>query len=275
VRQLLLALLAGLSFIVPVEAQVFGFNQLGRVSQELLADGLCIAHSSLPLNSKVKLVNLSTGKEIEAAVIRHIPASLSRIADVSFGAWQELGLAQDSLVRIYTDASLRSRSVPLSAGGDAFPAPGAVSNGGGVREGVSPVNSVEPAYGPPGSLALAEQALSPEFMAWLTAVIPQSKEVREAREKRKTSAAPREALIIPGLPDGNSGKVYRLQIGAFSTESDAARFVSELANSGFNIALEPDGTVYRVFAADIPAAMVYYAALKLGGLGVTQILLRE
>ena len=107
-KQLILAVLFGLVISIPtVTSQTSGFSQIGKPGQELLGGGYFIAHSSLPLNSKAKIVNTSTGKEVEVTVIRHIPASSTRIADISTSAWQSLELTPGTDIRIYTSASGR------------------------------------------------------------------------------------------------------------------------------------------------------------------------
>jgi len=100
-KQLIAAVLFGVVFSIPtVTSQTNGFSQTGKVTHELRDEGFSIAHSSLPLNSKAKIVNMSTGKEVEVTVTRFIPASPNRIADVSSGVWQELRLTPDTYARI-------------------------------------------------------------------------------------------------------------------------------------------------------------------------------
>jgi cell division protein FtsN len=81
--------------------------------------------------------------------------------------------------------------------------------------------------------------------------------------------------IIPGIPDPNSGKLYRLQVGAFSIQDAAAQAARQIQAAGFNAALEQSGTVYRALAVNIPAASVYAAASRLGLAGFKQIWVRE
>jgi len=77
-----------------------GFSQTGKVTHELNASGFSIAHPSLPLNSKVAVRNNSTGKEIEVTVVSRLPASSSRIADLSASAWIALDLTPNTEVLI-------------------------------------------------------------------------------------------------------------------------------------------------------------------------------
>jgi cell division septation protein DedD len=81
--------------------------------------------------------------------------------------------------------------------------------------------------------------------------------------------------IIPGLPDRSSRKIYRLQVGAYSSAESAARCYQSLRAAGFNPVQEQMGAIYRVLVTGIPAADVYSAAVRLGAMGVRQIWVRE
>jgi len=118
-----------------VTSQVSGFNQQGKVTHEMQDSGLNIAHSSLPLNSKVKMVNVSTGKEVEVTVTRTIPASAGRIADVSSSVWQALGLTSGSDARISTIVS--AKPPPEDAPSLASQSGGSQSGGAGSQSGGS------------------------------------------------------------------------------------------------------------------------------------------
>ena len=54
---------------------------------------------------------MSTGKEAEVTISRPIPASPNRIADVSPGVWQELGLTPDTNVRIYAIVPAKPQTI--------------------------------------------------------------------------------------------------------------------------------------------------------------------
>lgn len=90
-------------------ALISNFNQSGKATQTLNAQGLSIAHPSLPITTQVWVVNIATGKEIEATVSGRIPASRDRIADLTPGIGRELALRPDSDIRIYTKTPPRER----------------------------------------------------------------------------------------------------------------------------------------------------------------------
>jgi cell division protein FtsN len=81
--------------------------------------------------------------------------------------------------------------------------------------------------------------------------------------------------VIPGIPDPNSGKNYRLQVGAFSTPEAADRIARMISSVGFNVAWEQSGLMYRILATDVPAAMVHSAVQRLGVMGINQVWVRE
>jgi cell division protein FtsN len=84
-----------------------------------------------------------------------------------------------------------------------------------------------------------------------------------------------DVQIIPGIPDPNSGRLYRLQVGAYSAQDTAVQAARLIQAAGFNAALEQAGGIYRALAMDIPAASVYAAASRLAQVGFRQIWVRE
>jgi cell division septation protein DedD len=84
-----------------------------------------------------------------------------------------------------------------------------------------------------------------------------------------------EVKMIPSLPDPNNGKMYDLQVGAFSRQEAAADIALKIRNAGFNAVYELSGSLFRVIVKDIPSSMVYYAAQRLGVIGIREIWLKE
>jgi rare lipoprotein A (peptidoglycan hydrolase) len=81
--------------------------------------------------------------------------------------------------------------------------------------------------------------------------------------------------IIPKLPDPHSGKVYRVQVGAFSHAALAQVCFDRLKSAGFTPAFEQNGRLYRVVISGIKAADVSYTAQRLNAAGFTEAWLRE
>ena len=135
-----------------------------------------------------------------------------------------------------------------------------------------------------------------DYLAWLTLM------AMEAREASKTPPSPppappapppapvvhapphqahhplpaaTEVQIIPGIPDPNSGRLFHLQVGAFSTVDSALQAFQYVKSAGFDPILEQAGAIYRVLAVGVPAQSVYYAAQRLGTFGFKQVIVRE
>ena len=81
--------------------------------------------------------------------------------------------------------------------------------------------------------------------------------------------------IIPKLPDPNSGKVYRIQVAAFSHVALAQVCFDRLKAAGFSPAYEQNGNLYRVVISGIKAADVSYAAQRLSAAGFAEAWIRE
>jgi len=84
-----------------------------------------------------------------------------------------------------------------------------------------------------------------------------------------------DVKIIPGLPDRNTDKTYRLQIAAYSAQDAATRAAQAVKAGGFEAELEYNGSIYRVLVTGIASQDVYTASIKLGSLGYGQIWVRE
>jgi len=84
-----------------------------------------------------------------------------------------------------------------------------------------------------------------------------------------------DVKIVPGLPDRNSNKTYRLQIAAYSAQDAATRAAQAVKAGGFEAELEFNGSIYRVLVTGIASQDVYTASIKLGSLGYGQIWVRE
>jgi rare lipoprotein A (peptidoglycan hydrolase) len=81
--------------------------------------------------------------------------------------------------------------------------------------------------------------------------------------------------IIPKLPDPYNGKVYRVQIGAFSRVALAQVCFNRLRSAGFNPAFEQNGSLYRVVISGVRAAEVSHVAQRLDAAGFTEAWIRE
>jgi hypothetical protein len=84
-----------------------------------------------------------------------------------------------------------------------------------------------------------------------------------------------DVQVIPGFPDPNNGRIYKLQVGSFYSENGAALAYQQLVAAGFNAVWEYSYGSYRVLAVGIPAPSVYSSVYRLGSMGFRQIWVRE
>jgi hypothetical protein len=89
------------------QAKLGDYSMQGIASQEMTQQGLVGAHSSLPINSKVKVTNPQNGREAEITIVERIDPSLSRIIDLSPSAASALQLKAGEQVVITVSAPPR------------------------------------------------------------------------------------------------------------------------------------------------------------------------
>jgi len=282
-------------------------HQIGAATQEMKTEGLSAAHSQIPVGSKIKVINPVNGLEIEVTITEVIPESPNRIIDLSAGAARALDFVPGGPV-IVTSLNQRVSAAPENSGRpvpetevsagrqpfnitfnsyiinpDKLPAPE------GGQERSSPKDQVgqtkmEPDI--PASTAVApdtaaEQRISqpaqPETPpdAQVSAVPSAAPPAVPEKTSLFTSPPVYDPQIIPGLPDPNTQKTYRLLVGTYPGVDSAFRIYQQLQAAGFDVVQEQAGDMCKVFAAGIPASRVYYAAKRLGAIGFPQIWIQE
>jgi hypothetical protein len=114
-------------------------------------------------------------------------------------------------------------------------------------------------------LALREYAHSASFKRFVT-----NKQVLAQLQETLT-----DIKVVPGLPKADSGKTYRLQVGAFPTPETADTAARILTDAGFTVGKETYRSLYRVIAEGIPAAHVAAAVRRLEFAGFSEVWIRE
>ena len=84
-----------------------------------------------------------------------------------------------------------------------------------------------------------------------------------------------DVMVTPGLPDPNTNRMYRLQVGSFNSQNAAANTFRSLMDAGFNPVYEHSQNFYRVIVADVPAANVASTVQRLGAIGIREVWVRE
>jgi rare lipoprotein A len=92
---------------------------------------------------------------------------------------------------------------------------------------------------------------------------------------QQQTPAPAPAIIIPAVPPVGTGKIYRIQVGAFKVPRHAVDAFDRLKSAGLNPAYERNGDVYRVVLSGINADDVEAVAGILGNAGFREAIARE
>jgi hypothetical protein len=138
-----------------------------------------------------------------------------------------------------------------------------------------PINIVIHNYvGKPQPGQLVEGAMPPDYPAGSSVSLPPPSSSPSAAQPpaRQTVG---NATVMPGLPDPNSNKKYRLQVGAFTDQNAAAHTFRSLQDAGFSPVYEHSQNYYRVIIADVPASGVAGTVQRLVQAGISQIWVRE
>jgi len=141
-----------------------------------------------------------------------------------------------------------------------------------------PAATVQPATSTPS--AVTQPAVTPADNPPVATTQPVANQVQDTIRVVSSPIVPppvqADAIqIVPGLPDRNSGKIYRLQVGAYSAPEVARRAAELMRSAGFDVELEQSGSIYRVMAVGIASVDVYQASVRLGSLGFGQVWVRE
>ncbi|MCL2762469.1 MAG: hypothetical protein FWD36_04585 [Treponema sp.] len=97
-KRLWLVLLGGLLLNTIAYAQLGDRIQRGKATQEMEGKGFLGAHFNIPIDATVRVINADTQMEITILITGRIPASASRIIDLSKEAYDALGLKNDTTV---------------------------------------------------------------------------------------------------------------------------------------------------------------------------------
>ncbi|MDR2607273.1 MAG: SPOR domain-containing protein [Treponema sp.] len=79
------------------------------------------------------------------------------------------------------------------------------------------------------------------------------------------------AAVVPQLPSAYDGRLYRIQVGSFSSVAAAVRARERVINAGFNAYYERYEEMYRVVLIHVPSADIPLIAEKLGNAGFREL----
>ncbi|MDR1899474.1 MAG: SPOR domain-containing protein [Treponema sp.] len=276
--------------------------------------GLNASHPNLPLGTRVRVTNLQNNKQVIVTVNDRIAEGPDRLIDLSKAAAENIGMSAGGAtpVRIEiisrrppaSDSPPAETAPPAAPAAAAPPAPapsaaavpaaaspapaaGAPANPGGsgiTNQAIVTINGL------PGSGAVAPSAVPAPVPATAPSVVPApapppggGPRPTAAPVPPVPAAAP-AAAAVPAVPapvpvpapfSPSGGSRYRIQVGAFRGEANAAAAFNRLREAGFSPFYERYGGFYRVVLSGVGAAEVEGVTRRLGDAGFRDILIRE
>jgi len=274
-RRFLLVLLGGLLLNTYAFAQLVSSIQTGKATKEMRGGGLIAAHFNIPLGARVKISNAETGKEIEVTIRGRIPLSPNRIVDLSASAWDALGLTPDTEVRLVPPPSLANRAAPAAPEGYIEAPPHEAAIAGEYED----ADLAVVAEWDEDFAEIAEWDGDEEQVDEYPQIADGDEEPEVQTPAVQPQVQPRQPRqpikIIPGLPNPNSRKFYRLQVGAFSVLENAEEYERRAQALGFITEREKHGSLTRVLLEGIKASDVKLATEELEEAGFTEVWVRE
>jgi rare lipoprotein A len=116
-KRLLDILLLSIFFLTSANAQgawtsktasIRGFGQRGSASCQIPSDALIAAHPTLPMGTRVNVVNLQNNKQVIVVIAGRIVASGQRIIDVSEAVAALLEMPLNTVSAVYIEVVRRS-----------------------------------------------------------------------------------------------------------------------------------------------------------------------
>jgi len=86
---------------------------------------------------------------------------------------------------------------------------------------------------------------------------------------------PVQIRIIPGLPNPDSSRIYRLQVGSYAVHNTADMMAQRIRSAGLQAGVEYYNSLKRVFVPGVRAADAYSIVQMLESLGFQEVWIRE
>ena len=81
--------------------------------------------------------------------------------------------------------------------------------------------------------------------------------------------------VIPGLPDPNIPRIYRLQVGSYAVHNTADIMAQRIRAAGLPVGIEFFNSLKRVFVPGVLAADMYTIVQTLELLGFQEVWIKE
>jgi len=212
------------------------FNGKPTASGEIFNDAaFTAAHPSLPYGTMLKVTNQHNNKSVTVRVNDRGPFVAARIIDISRAAAQQLDMLATGTAPVKIE-SLTEISLPAK----------------------------------PARIVTPNQPASPPPLAQAPITQPQLTQPQTAEPANSGAAR-----FQPAIPETNTGKTYRVQVGAYREIRYAEETFKKLKNAGFNPEYEKHGDFYRIVLPGLKQSDLAEVSERLGRAGFREVVLRE
>ncbi|MDR2662487.1 MAG: septal ring lytic transglycosylase RlpA family protein [Treponema sp.] len=272
------------------------FNGKPTASGEIFNDSqFTAAHPLLPFGTMLKITNRHNNKSVTVRVNDRGPFVAARIIDLSRAAAAQLDMISTGTAPVMVESldvvtlSARPQDAAPSAAAVQAGAPQAVTPAASATAAapVSPAQTAVPQTAPVMPAA-SPQAVNPgdlqpgdAFQVRPGSVEPYSGPVLSAvPETLQPAPGPAQfpvpaAQLKPGIPPADTGKYYRVQVGAYKQPRYAVEAFEKLKKAGLHPAYEKHDEYYRVVLSGLRQQDLGMVTERLGQAGFREALLRE
>ena len=269
------------------------FDGKPTASGEIFNSGLyTAAHPTLPFGTVLTVTNRQNNRRVTVRINDRGPFVAARIIDLSRAAAEVLDMLTTGTAPVLVEQASNTALGPAGMAGLVAPVTTSAQTATAAPLAATPI---------PGAVASTElfQAVpqtgvfapAPAPQTGVFAPVPQASyvpaEPQASYQPQSVPAVParteplgrilgfRPAEIKGRIPQADSTKLYRLQVGAYVVPRNAVEAFEKLKNSGLNPAYEKSGDFYRVVLAGLRAGDIQSIAQKLGDAGFREAIIRE
>jgi rare lipoprotein A len=248
------------------------FNGKPTASGEIFNDSqFTAAHPLLPFGTLLKITNRHNNRSVTVRVNDRGPFVAARIIDLSRAAAAELDMISTGtapvivesldVVTLPTGPQVPAQATALQAAQAAAPQPA-------IPQTAAP--AAVPGDLQPGTAVQVRPASVEPYSGSGLSGLPA---LQPAPDPARTAAP--AALLKPGIPASDTGKYYRIQVGAYKQPRYAVEAFEKLKTAGLHPVYEKHDEYYRVVLSGLRQQELGMVTERLGQAGFSEALLRE
>ncbi|MDR1929518.1 MAG: septal ring lytic transglycosylase RlpA family protein [Treponema sp.] len=262
------------------------FNGRPTASGEIFdSSRLTAAHPILPFGTRLKITNRNNNKAVVVRVNDRGPFVAARVIDISQAAAAQLDMLNTGTAPVSIESLdiVRLSRVPAgersSAGLSAAEIPPLKPLQPAAAQPAAPLLTAPQVAAPPAASPIPQPVVTPRYPEAVQVLPGDTPALHPADTgPAETRPAPRFSLparFKPAVPETETGKLYRIQVGSYKTPRNAVDAFGRLREAGLNPAYERYDDYYRVVLPRVKSEDLKAVAAQLGTAGFGEAILRE